>query len=85
MCTARYWGLPLLPGAKVLHGVGTNLGVLYLGLLRRCVQVWCQAVQVCKLLWLCCGVVIPGNVLVSNTACTVCEWLLGALQQLQWL
>ena len=31
MCTAGCWALPLLLGAKVLHGVGTKLGVLVTG------------------------------------------------------
>ena len=44
MCTAGCWALPLLLGAKVLHGVGTKLGVLKVGLLRGGLQVGCQAV-----------------------------------------
>ena len=46
MCTAGCWALPLLLGAKVLHGVGTKLGVLQMGMLRGGLQVGCQAVQV---------------------------------------
>lgn len=85
MCTARYWALQLQLGAKVLHGVGTKCGVLKLAQLRGCLELGCQAGQLSELLHLCCGGLVPGNVPVSHTACTVCERFSGVLQQLQCL
>lgn len=83
VCTAPWWALLLLLGAKVLHGVCTKLGVLKVGLQRGGLWVGSQAGQVWKLLQLCFGELLPCSVLVSDTMCTGFIKPLGGLQALQ--